>query len=90
MFSFILLRQLYDHFPEFNKDKSVFYLHHLQSHNTQERAVARETVINYMKHVAQVSNSNLNRNAKLLVIENKISDAVGMDTEFESKYKTSY
>lgn len=43
-----------------------------------------------MKHVAQVSNSNLNRNAKLLVIENKISDAVGMDTEFESKYKTSY
>lgn len=43
-----------------------------------------------MKHVAQVSNINLNRNAKLLVIENKISDAVGMDTELESKYKTSY
>ena len=81
---------MYEEFPDYNKEKLPFYPHHLESHNVEERMRARETVINFMKHVAQVSNSNLNRNAKSLIIENKIPEAVGMDVNVESRFKTSY
>ena len=81
---------LYDDFADYNKDKKPFFPQHLESSKAEERSVARETVLNYMKHVVQISNSNLNRNAKSLVIENKISDVVGMDVDVLSQFKTTY
>ena len=74
----------YEDFQEFNKDKQAFLPHHLESHNSQDRARAHETVINFMKHVSQISNSNLSRNAKALVIESKIPNVVGIETDTKS------
>ena len=57
----------FDEFSEFNNGKQ-FFPQHLESTDPELRSIARETVVNYMKHVTNISNSNLKRNAITLTI----------------------
>ena len=54
-------------------------MHHLDSRNTTEREAAREIVQNFLKHVAEMSNLNLIRNANSLMTKNEGK----IDTEVE-------
>ena len=44
---------------------------HLDTRNTTEREAAKEIFQNLLKHVAEMSNSNLIRNANPLIAKNK-------------------
>ena len=81
----------YDEFTEFNKGKE-FFPQHLESTDFELRSVARETVVNYMKHVTNFSNSNLKRNAKSLAVTDKaVIDATGsQESEFSAQFKKNY
>ena len=82
----------YEKFPEFSSKQSNFFSHHLESADTKEREIAREIVVNFMKHIVKISNANLNRNANCLVINGNVSsDAKILGMEVESKkFKLSY
>ena len=83
----------YNDFVEFNKSKQQFFPQHLESTNFELRSLARETVVNYMKHVTNISNSNLKRNAKSLVVTDKTLDsaaAIGQESEFSARFKRTY
>ena len=56
-----------------------FLPHHLDSRNTTESEAARATVRNFIKHVAEMSNSNLIQNANFLMAKNEAK----IDTEIE-------
>ena len=80
----------YDEFTEFNKGKE-FFPQHLESTDFEKRSVARETVVKYMKHVTNFSNSNLKRNAKSLAITDKTIDPTGsQESEFSARFKKNY
>ena len=57
----------YDDFVNYSTKDHSFLPYHLESRNTTERKVAREMVQNFLKHVAEMSNSNLIRNANSLM-----------------------
>ena len=77
----------YDEFTEFNNGKQ-FFPQHLESTDLELRSVARETVVNYMKHVTNISNSNLKRNAITLTITDKTIDLTSsQEPEFSALFK---
>lgn len=79
-------------FKEFSSTNSDFFPHHLESADPKERQVARKIVINFMKHIVKISNSNLVRNANYLMINSSVGrdeNLVGMETE-NKKFKLSY
>ena len=49
----------YDDFVNYSTKNHSFLLHHIGPRNTTERKAAREFVQNLLKHVAEMSNSNL-------------------------------
>ena len=59
--------------------------HHLESRRGSEREAAREIVRNYMAHIAEVSNSNLIRNANCLMAKNEAK----IDTKVEFSWVTN-
>ena len=82
----------YEKFSEFSSKKSNFFPHHLESTDTKEGEIAREIVVNFMKHIVSISNANLSRNANCLVINRNIGSDVnilGMEVE-SKKFKLSY
>ena len=82
----------YEKFSEFSSKQSAFFPHHLESSDQKEREIAREIVINFMKDIVSVSNSNLKRNASVLLINGNVSDEAkiqGMEVECK-KFKLSY
>ena len=44
----------YEKFPEFSSKQSNFFSHHLESADTKEREIAREIVVNFMKHIVNI------------------------------------
>ena len=78
-------------FKEFSKTNSNFFPHHLESHDAKERQTAREIMLNFMKHVATISNSNVNRNANSLRMASNVRDEelVGMESN-DKRFKLSY
>ena len=78
-------------FKEFTKANSDFFLHHLESHNAKEQQMVHEIMLNFMKHVATISNSNLNRNANSLRMSSNVRDEelVGMESN-DKRFKLSY
>ena len=77
----------YDEFTDFNNGKQ-FFPQHLESTDLELRSVARETVVNYMKHVTNISNSNLKRNAITLTITDKTIDLTSsQEPEFSALFK---
>ena len=82
----------YEKFSEFSSNDHNFFPHHLDSNSPKEREVAREIVINFMKHIVNISNQNLKRNANCLLINGNVSNEakiVGMEVE-SKKFKLSY
>ena len=69
----------YDDFGNYSTKNQLFLPHHLDSRNTTEREATREIVGNFLKHVAEMSNSNLIRNANCLMANNEAK----IDTEVE-------
>ena len=81
----------YEEFVDFNKDKKQFYPHHLDSNDVELRSIARETVVNCMKQVANFSNSNLKRNAKSLALTDKTFEAtLPQSSDFATRFKKTY
>lgn len=78
-------------FEEFSKTNSDFFLQHLESHDPKERAIAREIMLNFIKHVANISNSNLNRNANALRLTAgiKTDEVVGMESH-DNRFNVCY
>ena len=82
----------YEKFPEFSSKQRNFFPHHLELADPKQLEVAREIVVNFMKHIANISNSNLKRNADCLVINGNVGTDVkilGMEVE-SKKFKLSY
>ena len=80
----------YEKFSEFSSKQSAFFPHHLESSDQKEHEIAREIVINFMKHTVSVS--NLKRNASVLLSNGNVSDEDkirGMEVECK-KFKLSY
>ena len=69
----------HDDFVNYSTKNHSFLPHHLDSRNTTEREAAREIVRNFLKHVAEMSNSNLIQNAKSLMAKNEAK----IDTKVE-------
>ena len=67
----------YDDFVNYSTKNHSFLPHHLDSRNTSERKAAREIVRNFLKHVAEMSNSNLIRNVNSLMAKTEAK----IDTE---------
>ena len=74
----------------------MLLLHHLDSRITSERDIAKEIVQNLLRHVAEMSNSNLVRNAnylmakmmlKLILKLNLVSD---IHLQNQTKFKPGY
>ena len=71
-----------------------FFPHHLESKSESEREAAREIVQNYMKHIAEVSNSNLIQNANCLMAKNEakieFSWVTNTHPQSQTKFKLGY
>ena len=80
----------YDEFVEFNKERKPFFPQHLESSDSKLRSLARETVVNYMKHITNYSNNNLKRNAKSLILTDKSIDAEELQSDFSARFKKGY
>ena len=80
----------YDEFSDYNKDKRPFFPQHLESDDSKLRSLARETVVNYMKHIANYSNSNLKRNAKSLILTDKSVAVDELQSDFSARFKKGY
>ena len=80
----------YNEFTDYNKEKKLFFPQHLESSDVNLRSLARETVVNYMKHITNYSNNNLTRNAKSLILTDKSIDAEELQADFSSRFKKGY
>ena len=78
-------------FKEFSKTNNDFFPHHLESHDAKEQQMVREIMLNFMKHVATISNSNLNRNANSLRMASNVRDEelVGLESN-NKRFNLSY
>ena len=57
----------YEDFGNYSVKSHTFYPQHLDSRFPEEREATREIVSNYLKHIAEISNSNLRRKANSLM-----------------------
>ena len=80
----------YNEFPEHNKEGKPFFPQHLESSDPKLRSLARETVVSYMKHIANYSNNNLKRNAKSLILTDKSVNAEELQSDFSARFKKGY
>ena len=80
----------YNEFIKHSKDGKQFFPHHLESSDSKLRSLARETVVSYMKHIANYSNNNLKRNAKSLILTDKTVDVEELQSDFSARFKKGY
>ena len=80
----------YDEFPDYNKERKPFFPQHLESSDPKLRSLARETFVNYMKHITNYSNNNLKRNAKSLILTDKSVNAEELQSDFSARFKKGY
>ena len=88
----------YEDFSDYFLKKKIFYQQHLDSRFPEEREAAKEIVLSYFKHIAEISNSNLIRNANSLIAKNEVK--IDPDVEFswigeihpqnQTKFKLGY
>ena len=88
----------YEDFSIYFVKSHTFYLQHLDSRFPEEREAATEIVSNYLKHVAEISNSNLIWNTYSLMAKSEVK--IGPDVEFswvgeihpqnQTKFKLGY
>ena len=70
----------YEDFRNYAFKNSAFSMQHLDSRFLEERETAGEIVSNYLKHVAEISNSNLIRNKNSLMAKGEVK--IDPDVEF--------
>ena len=80
----------YNEFSDYNKERKPFFPQHLESSDSKLRSLARETVVNYMKHIANYSNNNLKRNAKSLILTDKTVETEELQSDFSARFKKGY
>ena len=86
---------LYDDFVKYSPKQESFQPQDLDSSDHEKRKVAKEIVLNFFEHAVEVSNSNLMRNMKTLLLkgETKISDEfslLGDEKKSEEKFLLTY
>ena len=86
---------LYDDFVKYSPKQESFQPQDLDSSDHEKRKVAKEIVLNFFKHAVEVSNSNLMRNVKTLLLKSeiKISDKfslLGDEKKSEEKFLLTY
>ena len=69
----------YEDFSNYSVKSHTFYPQHLDWRFPEEREVAIEIVSNYLKHIAEISNSNLMWNANSLMAKGE--DKIDPDVE---------
>ena len=62
----------YEAFSNYYVKSHTFYPQHLDSRFPEEREAARKLVSNHLKHIAEISNSNLIRNANSLMAKGEV------------------
>ena len=70
----------YEDFSNYSLKNHAFNLQHFDSRFPEEKQAAREIVSNYLKHVAEISNSNLIWNANSLMAKGEVK--IDPDVEF--------
>ena len=88
----------YEHFSNYSLKNHTFNPQQLDSRFPDERDAAREIVSNYLKHVAEISNSNSILNANSLMAKGEVK--IDSDVEFtwvgeihpqnQTKFKLGY
>ena len=88
----------YEDFSNYSLKTKTFYSQHLDSRFPEEREAAKEIVLSYFKHIAEISNSNLIRNANSFIAKNEVK--IDPDVEFswiseihpqnQTKFKLGY
>ena len=88
----------YEDFSNYSLKTKTFYPQHLDSRFPEEREAAKEIVLSYFKHIAEISNSNLIRNANSFIAKNEVK--IDPDVEFswiseihpqnQTKFKLGY
>ena len=83
---------LYDDYAKYSPKQESFQPQDLDSSDHEKRKVAKEIVLNFFKHVVEVSNSNLMRNVKTLLLkgETNISDEFGLLGDEKKVKRNSY
>ena len=76
----------YNDFIKYATKNHSFLLHHLDLRSTTERKAAREIIRNFLKHVAEMSNSNLICDATFLMTKN----GAKIDTEVEFSWMSDF
>ena len=87
----------YDDCVNYSTKNHSFLPHHLDSRNATEREASREILRNFLKHVAEMSNSNLIRNANSLMAneakidtEVEFSSVSDVHSQNQTKFKLGY
>ena len=62
----------YEDFSDYSLKNKTFYPQYLDSRFPKERAAAKEIVLSYFRHIAEISDSNLIRNANPLIAKNEV------------------
>ena len=70
----------YEDFSNYSVKSHTFYPQHLDSRFPEEREVAREIVSNYLKYIAEISNSNLIQNTNSLMAKGEVK--IDPDVDF--------
>ena len=70
----------YEDFSNYSVKSHTFYPQHLDSRFPEEREATREIVSNYLKHIAEISNSNLRRKANSLMAKGEVK--IDPDVDF--------
>ena len=83
---------LYDDFVKYLPKEESFQLEDLDSSDHEKRKVVKKIVLNFFKHAVEVSNSNLMRNVKTLLLkgETKISDEFNLLGDEKKVRRNSY
>ena len=62
----------YEDFSNYSVNSHTLYPQHLDSRFPEEREAAREIVSNYLKYIAEISNSNLIQNTNSLMAKGEV------------------
>ena len=87
-----LIDCLYDDFVKYSPKQESFQPQTLDSSDHEKRKVVKETVLNFFEHAVEVSNSNLMRNMKTLLLkgETKVSDEFSLLGDEKKVKRNSY
>ena len=83
----------YEDFSNYSLKNKTFYPQHLDSRFPEERAAAKEIVLSYFRHIAEISYSNLIRNANSLIAKNETKLILKLNLIYpqnQAKFKLGY